>query len=63
MGTRQSGESLGGMLLDGDVRMLELAHDCMKQLREDASRAESLHHLEEAAAQRYSTLLNSIALN
>lgn len=33
MGTRQAGEMLQGMLLDGDVRLLEEASRCMKQLR------------------------------
>lgn len=59
MGTRQSGESLGGMLLDGDVRMLEKANECMKALRGSPEWA----LIEEAAAARYGDLLGSIALN
>lgn len=34
MGTRQSGEMIGDFLLDGDVKLLEEASRCMKELRE-----------------------------
>ena len=33
MGTRQSGETLAGMLLDGDLRLLEEADRCMRLLK------------------------------
>ena len=60
MGTRQSGEAIGDFLLDGDVRLLEEACRCMKQLREDPALTEERAMVEEQAAQRYTA---KIALN
>ena len=60
MGTRQSGEAIGDFLLDGDVRLLEEACRCMKQLREDPALTEERAMVEEQAAHRYTA---KIALN
>ena len=40
-GTRQHGEAMAGFLLDGDVRLLEEAVRCMKELRENAAHQEA----------------------
>ena len=63
MGTRQSGEMMADFLLDGDVKLLEEAAKCMKQLRE-----RSELHLERAAVEavamaQYGEKLRRIALN
>ena len=63
MGTRQSGEMLQGFLLDGDVRMLEEASRCMKQLREDPALAEERRAVEQQAMHFYRDKLSQIALN
>lgn len=63
MGTRQSGEFTGGFLLDGDVKLLEEASRCMKQLREDASLAEERAAVEAEAWQHYGERLAEVALN
>lgn len=63
MGTRQSGEMLQGFLLDGDVRLLEEAANCMKQLRADASLAAEREAVEAVALSHYRDKLQNIALN
>jgi len=63
MGTRQSGEMLAGFLLDGDVRMLEEASRCMKQLREEPSLVEERQAVEAEALSYYRDKLSQVALN
>ena len=63
MGTRQSGEMLAGFLLDGDVKLLEEAANCMKRLRTDASLAEERSAVEAVALTQYGDKLSQIALN
>lgn len=63
MGTRQSGEMLDGFLLDGDVRLLEEASNCMKQLRSDPAFAEEKMAVEREAMLNYQDRLAQIALN
>ena len=63
MGTRQSGEMMAGFLLDGDVRMLEEASRCMKQLREDPALHEERQAVEAEAALYYRDKLSHVALN
>lgn len=63
MGTRQSGEMMAGFLLDGDVRMLEEASRCMKQLREDPALLEERQAVETEAALYYRDKLSHVALN
>lgn len=63
MGTRQAGESLGGFLLDGDVKLLEEASHCMKQLHADPLLAEELQAVEQEALRHYQEKLSQIALN
>lgn len=63
MGTRQSGEMIAGVLLDGDLKLLEEASRCMKQLREDPSCAEERMAVEQEAMRSYREKLSSVALN
>lgn len=63
MGTRQAGEALQGVLLDGDVRLLEEASHCMKQLREDPALQEERRLVEQEADRTYHDKLKQIALN
>ena len=63
MGTRQSGEMMADFLLDGDVRLLEEASRCMKQLREDPALQEERRAVEAEAAGYYSDRLSRVALN
>ena len=63
MGTRQSGEMMADFLLDGDVRLLEEASCCMKQLREDPALQEERRDVEAEAAGYYSDRLSRVALN
>lgn len=63
MGTRQSGEMIAGFLLDGDVRLLEEASRCMKQLREDPSLQEERQAVEQEALHFYRDKLRQVALN
>ena len=63
MGTRQSGEMMADFLLDGDVRMLEEASRCMKQLREDPALQEEREAVEREAALYYRDKLSQVALN
>ena len=63
MGTRQSGEMLQGFLLDGDVRLLEEAAACMKQLRMDHALCAEREAVERTALKYYGEKLKQIALN
>ena len=63
IGTRQSGEMMADFLLDGDVRLLEEASCCMKQLREDPALQEERRDVEAEAAGYYSDRLSRVALN
>ncbi len=63
MGTRQSGEMLAGFLLDGDVRLLEEASRCMKELRERPELQEERAAVEQEAALYYRDRLSHVALN
>ena len=63
MGTRQSGEMMADFLLDGDVRLLEEASRCMKQLREDPALYEERQAVETEAALYYRERLSRVALN
>lgn len=63
MGTRQSGEMMAGFLLDGDVRLLEEASRCMKQLRADPAFAEERAAVEAEALKTYADKLRHVALN
>ena len=63
MGTRQSGEMMADFLLDGDVRLLEEASRCMKQLREDPALYEERKAVETEAALYYRERLSRVALN
>ena len=63
MGTRQSGEMLQGFLLDGDVKLLEEAANCMKQLRADASLSAERTAVETVALRFYGEKLRQVALN
>ena len=63
MGTRQSGEMLAGFLLDGDVKLLEEAANCMKKLRSDASLAAERAAVEQTALMYYGDKLAQVALN
>ncbi len=63
MGTRQSGEMMQDFLLDGDVKLLEEASNCMKRLREDASLLDERRMVEETALRHYGAKLAGVALN
>lgn len=63
MGTRQSGEEIAGFLLDGDVRLLEEASRCMKNLRENPDYRQERQAVEAEAALHYHDKLSQIALN
>ncbi|MBQ3485137.1 MAG: ATP-dependent DNA helicase RecG [Clostridia bacterium] len=63
MGTRQSGEMIQGFLLDGDVRLLDEAARCMKQLREDENFLEERRAVEAVAIAHYGERLAKVALN
>ena len=63
MGTRQSGEMLQGFLLDGDVRLLEEAANCMKKLRADPAFASEREAVEAVALRYYGEKLQQVALN
>ncbi len=62
-GTRQHGEALAGFLLDGDVRLLEEAAQCMKSLREDPALIQEREQVEEQAARYFRERLRQVALN
>lgn len=60
MGTRQSGETMDGFVLDGDVRLLEEAVEEMKKLREIPELAEERKMVEEEAKKHFH---GKVALN
>lgn len=62
-GTRQHGEALAGFLLDGDVRLLEEAVRCMKQLRTDPALSSELQQVEQEAAIFFEDRIRDVALN
>lgn len=62
-GTRQHGEAMAGFLLDGDVRLLEEAVRCMKELRENAAHQEERAQIEAQAAIFFHDRLRDVALN
>ena len=63
MGTRQSGEMLQGFLLDGDVRLLEEAANCMKRLHAEKALSEEREAVERVAMKHYGDKLRRVALN
>lgn len=63
MGTRQSGEMIGDFLLDGDVKLLEEASHCMKELREKPELQQERDCVEREAMAHYQDRLQKIALN
>ena len=63
MGTRQSGEMLAGFLLDGDVKLLEEAANCMKRLRSDEALKAEREVVEKVALEQYGEKLADVALN
>ena len=63
MGTRQAGEMAGDFLLDGDIRLLEEASQCMKRLREDAALSDERAAVEAVALNVYAKRIEKIALN
>ncbi len=63
MGTRQSGEAMQGFLLDGDVRLLEEAANCMKRLRSEPELHDEREAVEAVALRHYGDKLRQVALN
>ncbi len=63
MGTRQSGEAMQGFLLDGDVRLLEEAANCMKRLRSAPELRKEREAVEAVALRHYGDKLRQVALN
>ena len=63
MGTRQSGEMLQGFLLDGDVKLLEEAANCMKKLRTEPAFSAERQAVEAVAMRFYGDKLRQVALN
>ena len=63
MGTQQSGEVLSGFLLNGDVKLLEEAANCMKCLRSDVSLQREREAVEREALTHYGEKLAQVALN
>ncbi|MBR6027495.1 MAG: ATP-dependent DNA helicase RecG [Clostridia bacterium] len=63
MGTRQSGEAIGGMLLDGDVRLLEETSRCMKALRRDPALSAEREAIERQARELLKQQGARMALN
>jgi len=63
MGTRQSGEMMADFLLDGDVKLLEEAANCMKRLRSDAALLQERRAVEETAMRYFGDRLAQVALN
>lgn len=63
MGTQQSGQDIGGVLMDGDVRLLEEAVQCMKQLRKNKEYEYERKVVEKEAMVRYAERVRHAALN
>ena len=64
LGTRQHGMPLmPGVLLDGDVKMLEQVQRCLKELRTDASLLMEREQVEAEAARFIARQADKVALN
>ena len=63
LGTRQSGEAMGGFLLDGDVRLLEEAVRCMNDLRTRPDLAAERALVEAAALRDWAGRIGEMARN
>ncbi|MBQ8159599.1 MAG: ATP-dependent DNA helicase RecG [Clostridia bacterium] len=63
MGTRQSGQKVSDILLDGDIRLLEEAVSCMKELRETPELQEDLRQVEKTAMELYGDRVQQAAVN
>lgn len=63
MGTQQSGQEMAGFLLDGDIRLLEEAVQCMKTIRQNDEYSLERQMIEEEAKARYADRVANVALN
>ncbi|MBR1684904.1 MAG: ATP-dependent DNA helicase RecG [Clostridia bacterium] len=63
MGTRQSGQDIGGILMDGDIRLLDEAVQCMKNVRSNPAYAAEKACIEREAMVRYAAKVQQAALN
>lgn len=64
MGTRQHGTPLmPGVLLDGDLKMLEQVQQCLQALRKDPALAEERQQIEVEAAKFLQNTMAKVALN
>ena len=63
LGTRQSGEAMESQVLHGDVRLMEEAVRCMRELRERPEYREELEQVEREASAAWSGRLEEIARN
>ncbi len=63
MGTRQSGHEVAGILMDGDIRLLEEAVSTMKMIRQDPDYAEEKKRIEAVALQQYAEKVQQAAIN
>lgn len=63
MGTRQSGVAMEGMVLDGDVKLLEETSACLKSLLQNPDYREELQMVEQEAARIYQDAMGSFARN
>jgi ATP-dependent DNA helicase RecG len=63
LGTRQSGEAMAGFLLEGDVRLLEEAVRCMRELREKPEYAAERAQVEAVARADWADRIGQMARN
>ncbi len=63
LGTRQSGEAMAGFLLEGDVRLLEEAVRCMRELRERPEYAAERAQVEAVARADWADRIGQMARN
>ncbi len=63
MGTRQSGHEIAGILMDGDIRLLDEAVQTMKIIRSDPDYAEEKKQIEEIAQRQYAEKVQHAAIN
>ncbi len=63
MGTQQSGQDIAGLMMGGDIRLLEDAVECMKRLRRDSTLAQERELVEKEAMARYAQKVQKAALN
>ena len=63
LGTRQSGESMQGFLLDGDVQLLEEAVRCMRALRSDPALLPEREAVEQEADKHWRQKIGTLARN